>query len=431
LYVGLARQRAVAVIDAVTDQVERRISLASLGRIGAAGQIVVGSMGSAAALPLLGSARDVAVITAGVTPRLSPAAHGQMLTPSPASSEAYEQVRVTSIPIAKPDEKGNRLTVRRQVAQSLAIDNKGTAYVLVGDPSASTPWSIAVVDTLSGALQRRLAVGAPGETAITLASQPDGSRLYVSVWRRETPSGVAHLSIDPGGHSRGTGKLIALDPQDGRTLAEIGAPQGQAFNQVVVALAPPTSVPAGIASAAGASSSSPNATTPNTVLRPSAVAAESDGARPGTLKAAGSMLYAVAGRPPVLGMDSVPGSRYGQRAHLHVVDPRALETVALWPLDEEPYALAVQPDGRHAYALAGIAPSWSWDRRLVGIDLSSGSTSSWTLPSGCLALAMSPTGKVYVSDTMGDRVWWLDTGSHTIGWFSLPGAPLALAARPV
>src|SRR5436305_1496875 len=52
VYVGLARARAVAILDPVTDRVRARISLAALGQRGQPWRLLVGPQGNAAMLPL-------------------------------------------------------------------------------------------------------------------------------------------------------------------------------------------------------------------------------------------------------------------------------------------------------------------------------------------------------------------------------------------
>src|SRR5438552_13977381 len=52
VYVGLARERAIAVLDPVTDRVVGRISIAPLGTRGSPWQLLVGPRGTTALLPL-------------------------------------------------------------------------------------------------------------------------------------------------------------------------------------------------------------------------------------------------------------------------------------------------------------------------------------------------------------------------------------------
>src|SRR5919202_3583122 len=63
LYVGLARDRVVAILDTVTDRVIQRISLAPLGRQGHLSQIAVAPSGSAALLPVTGGSADVGLLS--------------------------------------------------------------------------------------------------------------------------------------------------------------------------------------------------------------------------------------------------------------------------------------------------------------------------------------------------------------------------------
>ena len=99
----------------------------------------------------------------------------------------------------------------------------------------------------------------------------------------------------------------------------------------------------------------------------------------------------------------------------------------------QPDALSITSDGRYAYFLSGPAFGSPWERQLTALDLSgSGTSGRWPLPEGCLALAVSSVGKVYVADTTGDRLWRLDTRTgRLLSPLALAGAPLALACRQV
>jgi hypothetical protein len=58
-------------------------------------------------------------------------------------------------------------------------------------------------------------------------------------------------------------------------------------------------------------------------------------------------------------------------------------------------------------------------------------TRDWPLPACCSGLVASPAGKAYVADVLGDRLWRVDTRTNTLlGSVAMPGAPIALAARP-
>jgi sugar lactone lactonase YvrE len=87
--------------------------------------------------------------------------------------------------------------------------------------------------------------------------------------------------------------------------------------------------------------------------------------------------------------------------------------------------------GRSVYLLAGTAIG-RWARELLCLDPASGQLLHlWPVPEGCFAMALSPVGKLYVADARRDRLWRVDTQRNVVlGELPLPGAPLALAARP-
>lgn len=69
--------------------------------------------------------------------------------------------------------------------------------------------------------------------------------------------------------------------------------------------------------------------------------------------------------------------------------------------------------------------------RLTSMDLATGAqNATWPLPQGCLSLALAPTGKLYVADVLGDRLWRVDTRRDSfLGSVAQPGVPMAVAAR--
>ncbi len=410
LYVGLARAHAVAVLDAVTDRVIRRISLAALGRYALPGQIGVGPMGAAAVLPLVGSKPNVGLIrpargAAGVpATRPDEGREGAIRRclerlVGPATGEEFkaEEVRVAS-EVPPPTRPGDYRP--GPSVQGLVSDGRGRAYVLVvgaeperGDQGGARA-SIAILDLARGAVLRHLPLdlkprgrppGAPVLPAsqtdvIALAVEPDGSRLYVSTWERNSLS-----------WSRG--RVLALDTASGAVVMETSLPDGSTITHFAIAAPPP-----GVRALSGAFTE--------------------------------TVVYGVVATP-VLGDDDM-GWTLASYPLLVAFDGDGLDMLAAWPLDELPIALAVTPQGRRAYLLAGRDWGGAWSRRLISLDLASGATTGrWPLPGGCLALAMGPAGKVYVADTFGDRLWRVDTRTNTLlGSLSLPGAPLALAARP-
>ena len=88
-------------------------------------------------------------------------------------------------------------------------------------------------------------------------------------------------------------------------------------------------------------------------------------------------------------------------------------------------------DVRRAYLLLSASVDGPWSRELLSLDLGSGASRRWPMASGAFALALSPVDKLYVADTMGDRLWRLDTRTDTLLMpLPLAGAPLALGSRP-
>jgi hypothetical protein len=410
LYVGLAREHAVAVLDGVTDRVIRRISLASLGRYALPGQIGVGPMGAAAVLPLVGSRPNVGLIRPARP--VGAAAAGQeegairrclaLLAGRRSSGAAAEGFQAEEVRVADDPPATTRPGTYRSgpSVEGLVSDGRGRAYVLVVEREAAqggrsgAHTSVAVLDLARGAVLRHLPLDIeprgrppgmaplPGSQAdvMALAVEPDGSRLYVSTWERS-----------PLSWSRG--RVLGLETASGAVTMEVSLPDGSTITHFAIGAPPP-----GVRTLSGGS--------------------------------AETVVYGVVAAP-VLGDDDM-GWTLASYPLLVAFDGDRLDTLAAWPLDELPIGLAVTPEGRRAYLLAGRDWSGAWSRRLISIDLASGATTGrWPLPGGCLALAMGPAGKVYVADTFGDRLWRVDTRTNTLlGSLSLPGAPLALAARP-
>jgi hypothetical protein len=285
-----------------------------------------------------------------------------------------------------------------EVAQGLAADDRGLAYVLVADHLAGRSSYAAVVDLARGAVLRHLPLAGPGEGVLALAAEPEGTRLYAAIWRWD----------ESGGH-RGAGRIVAIEPNSGAVRAEYWLPEDTAATDLALAPAPalgPAPAPPG--ALPGAVASAP-------LSRPTARA-----------------LYAVTASPGPSQLDDDGWWAPGTRFDLARLDGARLDPLDVWPLDRQPSALAVTPDGRRAYLLAGPPFGLPWDRQLVALDLATGAASRrWPLPQGCLALAASSVGKVYVADTTGDRLWRVDAGTDTfLGSLPMPGAPLALTARP-
>ena len=383
VFVGLARDRAIAVVDPVTDRVTARISIETLGTRGRPWQLLVGPRGTAAMLPLT-SAGEPQI---GLIAPSAPASGGGVLgAATDAERRSVLTRRCTWMRVGDRTLPASQFVGSGEVAQSLAADARGTAYVLVGDQMGGRPAYAAVVDLARGAVARHLPLGAAGEAVLALAVEPEGTRLYAAIWRWD----------ESGGHV-GQGRVLALDPATGAVRAQYWLPDAAVATDL--ALAPPP---------------------------PGRTASTSTGPQPARA------LYAVTASPGPSQRDDewwAPGTRFG----LLRLDAARLDPIDEWPLDRQPSALAVTPDGRRAYFLAGPPFGVPWTRQLVGLDLATGALAGrWPLPEGCLALAASSVGKVYVADTVGDRLWRVDARTDTfLGSMPMPGAPLALTARQV
>jgi hypothetical protein len=424
LYVGLGRARQVAVLDAVDDRVRELISVAGLGSRGVPGQIGVGPGGSAAVLPIVSTAASVGVVpraSAGEAARVQADAARDAGQPGPAGSQRNatrtvpERAGCSWLRIGTGDagdgsarggrgggsggmngSDSSRGAGPKEVAQGLAADGSGHAYVLVGDTWSRGPAVAAVVELERKRVVRHLTLGAADEVALALHALPDGTRLYAGLWR-----------YDAGYGQPGTGRLVALDAATGAERARAPLPRDAAVIDFAVA-APPAGIP----------------------LR-------------STEPSGGHALYALVRLPgPALDDWDVFA-----RLSLAAFDPEALRLLAWWPLDGSPSAMAVTPDGSRAYFLHVGAAG-----RLIALDLTAAgaaagqpaqlagtggaptpaATRQWWLPGGCLALACSPVGKVYVADAFGDRLWRIDARTNTmLGDIPLPGAPITLATRPI
>jgi hypothetical protein len=272
-----------------------------------------------------------------------------------------------------------------EVVQGLAADARGFAYVLVGYAAAAGAPVVAAVDLARGTVVRRFALGHAGDTAFALAVEPAGRRLLAALWRWDE---AAVAPYGRGGH----GRIVAVDTATGSVLATWALPDNTVATDLALALSPPGS--------------------------PSAAA---DGAA----------VYAVTATPgPSLDGDDdwwAPSTRFS----LVALEAERLAPFSMWSLDRQPDALSITSDGRRAYFLSGPAFGVPWERQLTALDLDgSGTGGRWPLPEGCLALAVSSVGKVYVAETTGDRLWRLDT--HTgrlLSPLAMAGAPLALACR--
>ena len=373
LYVGLARARTVLVLDSATDEERRRVSLGPLGSRNIPWRIGVGPSGNAAVVPLVSSEPNVGVIAANAHADRPPAAVGRSSAGGRRVKHqaSAEQCGLVGVGTGRP--RGQPYGVR-EMAETLAADGLGRAYVLIGDGGMREPSYAAVVDLRRSITLRHLPLAPSGETVFALAGAPDGDRLFVSIWAWD---GLA------AGRPTGAGRLVAIDTTTGIPLTRASLPIQAAVTDVTLAAAPLGS--------------------------------------PGGVRRA---LYAVVGDPGPSRDDddwwTVPTSFF-----LTALDPARLDPIGWWPLSERPTSVAVTPDGARAYLLL----TGGWTTVLSCLDLTHGAvTHRWPLPASCLGLALSPVGKAYVADPFGDRLWRVDTASNTLlEPLPLTGAPIALA----
>ncbi|HEU5318714.1 MAG TPA: hypothetical protein VFX49_21550 [Chloroflexota bacterium] len=365
LYVGLARARAVVVLDTTTDLERRRISLAALGQQNIPSRITVGAAGNAAVVPLIDRQLRVGVI--GGRRDRAPDARRAI----PGRGPSAEDCAPLSVGAGWPTGRNGG----SEVADTLAADGQGHAYVLVGDAGFSQPSYAAVIDLPRSALLRHLPLAPAGETVIALAGESRGERLFASIWAWDETATQT---------GRAAGRLVALDTALGTPLVQASLASDAVVTDVTVA-APP----------------------------------------PGAPWTVGTVVYAVVGHPG-------PNSREDDwwsphmRFSLAAFDVPHLDPLGWWPLDERPRAVAVTPDGRCAYLFnAGRGLSGA----LACLDLARGFvTHRWELPAGCVGPALSPLGKAYMADPFGDRLLRFDTYSNRIlEALPLQGAPIALA----
>ena len=373
VYVALARARAIAVLDPVTDKEVGRISLASLGQASHPWRLGISPTGGAAVVPLK-SAPSIGLVSDGQMGgggRAAKAARG--------GSRRCEWVRVDSgVRVPQADSTP-------ETAQALTADAAGRAYVLVGDGSGSGPSYAAVVELETGTVVRHLPLAAPGESVLAIQAARDGTRLYAAVWQWEDLRGGSGVSAGGGGGG-GRGRLVALDTRSGVPLAQASLPSHAAVTDLALAAGP--------------------------------------GGREGAVYAS------VATPGPSLDEDDA-WYGYPSRYELAALDPGRLSPLAVWPLPQRPNATAVTPDGARAYVLSGSWSGGPWSMRLASLDLATGAqTGAWPLPPSCVSLALAPSGRLYVADALGDRLWRVDTRRDVfLGGVAQPGAPMAVAVR--
>ncbi|HEX2033696.1 MAG TPA: hypothetical protein VHS99_05905 [Chloroflexota bacterium] len=383
VYVGLGRRRSVVILDAVTDRLRGQVSLTPLGERVLPGQLGIDPAGNAAVLPMLSRGPQVGRIAG------SGEGGGQRRVRARdrwAEGEAGEgrQRWHCSWTNVGSGRSPSRSYGSSEVAQGLAVDARGRAYVLLADGGGTQPSLAAILDVARGTLLGHLELAGPGESVLALLAQPDGERLYAAVWRWDGMAGGRRGAAPPA-----RGRLLAFDTRTGRVQAQLSLPDNGAVTHLALA-APPA----------------------------------------GSGAADSLTIYAVT---------VSPGPSYDEddwwsavrRIELVSLDRTALDPMTSVPLAERPSAMAMMADGSRAYLLSGPVSGGAWSRRLTSLEPSSGVTHYWPLPPGCFSLAVSPVGKVYVTDVLGDRLWRVDTQTNTfLGALTLVGAPIVVAALP-
>ncbi|HEV2121490.1 MAG TPA: hypothetical protein VGW38_01795, partial [Chloroflexota bacterium] len=305
---------------------------------------------------------------------------------SPSSSGARALTNVSTGRSATPADQ-HRWPWSGQTAKTMTADARGRAYVLVSSPYARASSYIAVMDLATGTVLRHLCVAEQGESVLALRATPDGEMIYASVWRWPGyPQMVDHAGT--------SGRLLAISTQTGHTVARASLPDETAVVEISLA-APP----------AGS----------RLVGDPGALALYAITSTPGPKK--DEMLYPT----------------HSTRYTLTAFDSDHLGAITFWDLEHQPSGIVVTPNGQRAYLLHG-ATSWApWSRTLTSLDLTSGGVAqAWPLPPGCYNIAYSAIGKLYVTDTLEDRLWRVNTATDTfLGSIPMPGAPVAVAARPL
>ncbi len=400
LYVSLARDRVVAILDSVTDRVVQRLSLASLGRQGHASQIAVGPNGAAAVIGVSGTSTDVGLVcpterAPGAAPAQTNRAgalalalrHADRLAGRHADPQDARCERVAVVE-GEPEERRTDpayLVTDKVGARLLTRDDLGRAYVVVSDAVGRQDSSVTVLDLDSGSVLRHLPLGRAGERIAALTAAPNGSHLFAAMYPVATRGASGPI---------GPTRLLALDTETGRVLADSELPRETgAVSAMVVGPAP-------------------------------------QGAAAGGLPAGAQALYvALANQAPHYQEDDSIATVV--KPLLLALDIESMEPVDLWGLDHTPAGVAVRADGRRAYILLSSGIDGPWARELISLSLVDGSARRWPVPSGAFALELSPVGKLYIADTLGDQIWRLDTRTdNLLTPLSLPGAPLALGSRP-
>jgi len=358
------------VLDSATDQERRRVSLAPLGAKNVPWRIGVGPAGGAAVVPLVASEPNVGVIAGNTESKSAAAPRGARRNGGATNAQADENCRLVGVGTGRL--RGKPYGVL-EMAETLAADGRGRAYVLIGDGGMFEPSYAAVVDLRRSTTMRHLPLAPAGETVLALAGSADGERLFASIWTWDVAGGVP-----------GTGRLVAIDTSTGVPLHQASLAADMAVTDVTFAT-PPPGAPAGLRRVLYA-----------VVADPGPSRFEDDWWRPMT------------------------------RFFLAALDPTRLDPVGWWALAERPTSVAVTPDGARAYLFSS---GFGWVTSLSCLDLSQGAvTHRWPLPSACMSLALSPVGKAYVADPFGNRLWRVDTAANALlSPLPLGGAPIALA----
>lgn len=411
VYLGLGKARQLVVLDAISDAIVERTSFQGLGDRAVPWQVAVAPAGNAAILPISpisakipwfnAQARTRATTTASLFRGASPLSTVVATVTGDTSREqtnGYSWITLTPSGDG-PAANGTAEAVasswgKERRAQRMTSDNNGHAYIVVGDTLERQPAYVAVMDLVTGTTQRYCKLCEAGESVLEVLVHPNGQTLYASIWHWDEQT-----TASPGNAAKATstvptrGRLIALDTQTGKVRTEVAFGDSAAVISLAIAGSPPGTK---LAASPGASA-----------------------------------VYAVISSPgPVEKADAdvVSNRRYTLMAY----DDRQLEPLATWMLDHRPGAITVTPDGSRSYLLSHPTSMLPWSQRLSCMDLSSGKVvEEWPLPPGCFSMAYSTVGKLYIPDALGDTLWRVNTMTNTlVGSIPMPGAPIAVAARP-
>jgi len=249
-------------------------------------------------------------------------------------------------------------------------------HVPAADPTGAARCRLALIDLRAGAIARAFPACAPGDVlrALALEDRPGGPVAYLALWRGPGPAGSGALA----GRSRlaavhaATGAVLAVQPLAGVPAHVVLAPRPDGPGRRLVLVE----------------------------ARGRAEPADTDERQPPDV--------------PSLG-----------RWHLVTLDPETLAPEAEFAVPHYPQGVAVAPDGRHAYWLAG---PWTLGvpTPLLRTDLATGATrlEAHVPGPGFGGLAVTAE-RVYVPNPEGSEVSVLErrTGSLT--------GRIAVGRRPV